>query len=552
MRERLALHASAAGVTILILAPLVRPGYVLSYDMVFVPRQALRLDLFAPAGALPRAVPEDAVVSLLSQVMPGWLLQRLVLVAMFYLAAWGAGRLVPAHCLLTRVVAAVGYAWTPFLAERLLIGQWGLLLAYAALPWLVAAAIGVRDQRPGALPRLIVAAAASAITPTGGLIALAVTAVLVLGQPVHRRALGAVSAVLVLNGPWLAASLLTAASGRSDPLGVPAFAARAENWAGPLAALAGTGGIWNAQTTPGSRASVLVPIVTAGLLVLAAFGVPVLWQRWPNGAAPRLAALAGGGLFIGLLGALPVTADGLQWLVEHVPGAGLLRDGQKYLMPYALGLAVCLALGVERLAGRLAPARRRAVLVAAALLPLAVLPDLALGVAGQLRPVGYPADWEQVSETIRANPGPVLSLPFDLYRAYPWNGLRPVIDPAPRYLPSDVLVDDTLRVGNLVVAGEDPRAAEVRDLLAEGAPVARTGVRWVLVQNDSGGTITPGALNDLHTVYNGQFLTLYENPAAAPPVPVPRRRWGIVLADVLAVTVLLVAIWYLPRHATAW
>ena len=144
------------------------------------------------------------------------------------------------------IVAGVGYAWTPFLAERLLLGQWGLLLAYTALPWLVAAAIGVREERPGALPRLILAAAASAITPTGGVIALGTTAVLTFarGQAWLRTGGIPVAAVFALNVPWLAAAALTSAGGRSDPAGVAAFAARGENWSGPFGALAGTGGIW--------------------------------------------------------------------------------------------------------------------------------------------------------------------------------------------------------------------------------------------------------------------------------------------------------------------
>jgi len=136
---------------VVVLAPLARAGYVLRYDMVFVPRQPLRWDLLAPGGTLPRAVPQDALVSLSALVAPGWLVQRLVLAGLLAAAAIGAGRLVPARRGLTRVVAAIGYAWTPFLAERLLIGQWGLLVCYAAMPWLIRAARDVRLGRPGAV-----------------------------------------------------------------------------------------------------------------------------------------------------------------------------------------------------------------------------------------------------------------------------------------------------------------------------------------------------------------------------------------------------------------
>ncbi|WBB55539.1 hypothetical protein [Verrucosispora sp. WMMD573] len=547
MRERLVPHAVAAAVATVVLAPLALPGYVLRYDMVFVPRPALSWEVVAPATALPRAVPQDAVVALASQLFPGWLLQRLVLVAILYLAALGAARLVPTQRLGVRVVAALGYAWTPYLAERLLIGQWGLLVAYAALPWLVRAAIGVRSGDRGALRRLLLAAAASAITPTGGLLALVVVTVLLVGryQGTARRALTGVGTTLLLNAPWLVAGFVSSGTGRSDPAGVAVFAARSENWAGPLVALAGTGGIWNGQATPASRSGWLIPLATLLVLAVAGYGVPVLWRSWPRPVVGRLGLLAVASWLAAALGVLPGGAGLLGWLVTAVPGAGLLRDGQKLLVPYVLLLAVAGALGAERLAGRLADrfdlATGRVLLVGAALLPLAVLPDLAVGGAGRLRPVAWPADWDTVARLVDEQPGEVVSLPFQEYQSYTWNGGRVVIDPAPRYLGVPVLIDDTLRVDGTAVAGEDPRAARLRELLAAGEPVAAAGPRWVLVQRAAGPPPDSATLAGLRPAYAGDDLTLYENPAWRPATP--RSRPGLVgLAHLLAGTVVLVLV----------
>ncbi|MEV6812106.1 hypothetical protein [Micromonospora sp. NPDC051296] len=544
MRKRLVPHAVAAAVTAVVLAPLAWPGYVLRYDMVFVPRQALGWEVIAPVTALPRAVPQDAVVALANQLVPGWLLQRLVLVAIVYLAALGAARLVPTDRVAVRVVAALGYAWAPYLAERLLIGQWGLLVAYAALPWLVRAALGVRAGERGALRRLLLAAAVSAITPTGGLLALVVVTVLLAGR--YRGAARAVSigvgATVLLNAPWLVAGFTSHGDGRSDPAGVAVFAARAENWAGPLVSLAGTGGIWNGQATPASRAGWLVPLATVLVLAVAGYGVPLLRRRWPGSMVARLGLLAAGSWLAAALGVLPGGAALLGWLVADVPGAGLLRDGQKLLVPYALALAVAGALGAERLAGRLAArfdaATGRVLLVGAALLPVAVLPDLAFGGVGRLRPVTWPADWATVARLVDEQPGEVVSLPFQEYQSYAWNDGQVVIDPAPRYLGVPVLIDDTLRVGGTAVAGEDPRAARLRELLAAGEPVAAAGPRWVLVQRAAGPTPDPATLAGLRPAYAGGELTLYENPAWTPPPP-PARPGPVGLAHLLAGTVVL-------------
>jgi hypothetical protein len=296
-----------------------------------------------------------------------------------------------------------------------------------------------------------------------------------------------------------------------------------------------------------------VPIATAVILALAAFGYGVLSRRWPAGRVARLSVVAAGGFALALLGTLPWTANLLEWSVSHIPGAGLLRDGHKFLVPYALLLVLCTALGAERLAQRLAEPRARLLLLAMIAIPVAVMPDLAIGGAGQLRPVSYPADWDRVADVVGAAPGEVLTLPFSEYHTYLWNRGRTVIDPAPRYLPGDVLADDTLRVGDIVIAGENPRAAEVRRVLGAGGPVSQLGIRWVLVQHETGGSVPTGALAGLERVYTGRFLDLYRNPSTARARSAEwMRRISLAAAGITAALLLIAAGLSLRRTPTAW
>src|SRR4029453_8632928 len=89
-------------------------------------------------------------------------------------------------------VAGLVYGWSPYLAERLLIGHWTLLMAFAAPPWIARAARGVRNGEPRSLPRLVLACAPAALTPTGSLLAAGIVVALV-GR---RRMLLAGGAVL--------------------------------------------------------------------------------------------------------------------------------------------------------------------------------------------------------------------------------------------------------------------------------------------------------------------------------------------------------------------
>jgi hypothetical protein len=105
----------------------------------------------------------------------------------------------------------------------------------------------------------------------------------------------------------------------------------------------------------------------------------------------------------------------------------------------------------------------------------------------------------------------VLSLPLSEYRHYPWNHGRTVIDVAQRYLPAPVLRDDTLVVGQVAIAGENPRLPRVRQWL-RGEATLPVEITWVLVQGDPPATPPPG----LEPVYSGRSA-LYHNPGAGRP-----------------------------------
>jgi len=571
--------AVAAAVTAAVLLPVLGRGFVLSYDMVFVPRQALDRDDIGLGSALPRAVPVDAVVAVASRLVRGDVVQQVALAATLVLACVGAARAVPSESALARCVAGALYAWNPYVTERLVQGHWALLLGYALLPFVLTAAAGMRAGRPGATARTVLALGGAALTPTGGLLAVALAGTVVgwprrgrgrgrrllvehgtagsvpaaAPAPADRRYVGAASLVCaltrvvlagaVLNAPWWLPGLLHPAAGRSDPAGVAAFAARPDTWAGTAGSLLGLGGIWNAGVVPASRGWLLAPLLSALPLVALAAGWPLLRDRLGTAVARALAAAAAAGLALALAGSLGPGAAALRWAVQHLAGAGLLRDGQKFVAPLALLIALGAALGVERLRWRLPAPTRVAAGAAALLLPLLTTPDLAWGAAGQLRGAWYPPDWAAVHRTLAASaePGAVVALPYQPFRAFGWNRNRTVLDPAPRYLPGPVIVDDTLRVGGRPVAGEDLRARAVGAALARGEPLGPLGVGWLLVEHGTAGSVPAAALAAADLRYAGPDLSLYRvrEPVAPPPGP---PTAPVVLADAAAIALLVGAL----------
>jgi hypothetical protein len=455
-----------------LLGPALGPGYVLTYDMVWVPDLALRPDFLGLASGLPRAVPSDAVVAVLDEVLPGVLLQKLVLLGALAGGALGAGRLVGDR-VAVGLFAATLYGWNPFVVERLLIGHWPVLLGYAVLPWVVFAARQWRIE--GRLPaRLLWLLPIGSLSAGAGLVTASVLLAFAAGR--GRRRLAALL-VVAANAPWLAAGALHASSAVTDSSGAAAFALRNEGGLpGPLTALT-LGGVWNAEVVPSSREGVLAWVTLATLGALVALGAP----RWWRGTAARDRVAYVGCAAVGW--ALTVLGwgapDFVGWLVAEVPGGGLLRDGARFLALVAPLLVVTAAEGVAVIWRRVpatAPARM-SVAVAVTLAPVALLPDAAWGVASRVEAVSYPSSYGAARDAVaRATgdvPGDVLLLPLSSYRQPAWNGGRKVLNPLGRYLTPDYVASDVLVVSGVVVAGEDERARDAATALDAPTPEAR-------------------------------------------------------------------------------
>jgi hypothetical protein len=539
-------RAWALVLALLMLGPALGPGYVLSYDMVWVPDLALRPDFLGVGSGLPRAVPSDAVVAVLDELVPGMVLQKLVLLTCLVVGGWGAVHLAPKGSLAGALVGVSVYQWNPFVAERLLMGHWPVLLAYAVLPWVLRDARRMREE--GRLPgALLLTVPLGSLSVSAGLM----TAVVLLAFGLRRGRWtehARTAALLVAaNAPWLVSGLLHASDAVTDETGARVFALAGVGPApAPLVAL-GLGGIWNAEVVLPSRTTGLGIVWLVGLLLLGAFGARSWFRSQERRDVVAFAVCWG----VGLVAAVATWAvpDAAAWVMGNVPGAAVARDGGRLLALCAPALASLTAYGAAALVGRtgVAPARI-GLTVAATLFPLAVLPDAAFGMSGRLDAVSYPDDYEATREAVAQRldagvDGDVLVLPFTSYRAPEWNDGRKVLDPMGRYIPGDFVASDELSVSGTTVPGEDPRAQQVARVLAIPDEVERSdrlaeeGIGLVVTEEDAGG-VAPAI--DGEVVLATSSTEVVELEAAADPA-VPGAWWGwMTAAWVLFAAVLLV------------
>ncbi|GAA1165783.1 hypothetical protein CGLAUT_11165 [Corynebacterium glaucum] len=270
-------------------------------DMLVFDQMALTRASLGYGDLAARNVPQDALLGIVPWPM---LALRMIMVGAAIAAAVSAYRL--SRSSLGKAAAMTVLLWNPFVIERLLQGHWSLVAAAWLLP-----AVAFAPPAQATLAHWL-----ASLTPTGAIAAAT-----------FARGWRGILTTALTCAPWVVAGLLTPASATSSAASAALFAPRAETFVGTLGALLGLGGIWNADAVPESR-NLGFALFGIGLFAILALGWRAVNTRW--------LVLAG----IGFAIALASWAGLLAPLIETVPGAGLLRDSQKWLI---LTLPACTA-----------------------------------------------------------------------------------------------------------------------------------------------------------------------------------------------------------------
>ena len=244
--------------------------------------------------ALPRAVPSDAVVAVLDElVCPACCCRRSCCWARWSSPGSAALRLAGRYAGRPASPRSASTVWNPFVVERLWLGHWTVLLGLRrrCRGWCVEGA-GCAADEPGRRAALAAAAAGRRLSASAGTDAAAL-ALLVPGVAWRRRRrnLLLVAACLAANAPWLVAGLLHACHGHLDRgrVGLRARSPRGRcraRW--PRSPWAGSG---TPRWCPASRHSLLLAVVaTVALAAAAAYGLRPLRRRLGD----RTTAVAGG------------------------------------------------------------------------------------------------------------------------------------------------------------------------------------------------------------------------------------------------------------------
>ena len=492
--------------SLLVMGPLLLPGFVLTMDMVFTP--VLRMPDHVDNTWL-----FYALLHVLNLVVPADAIEKVMLLASLVLSGAGAYRILRLlrpngeKTVTTAIyIAATFYMINPFVYDRFMSGQYGVLLGYSLLPWF-AVSLKKFIHQPGwrsvlSLTGWAVAMSIVSIHSLGWALVLVLCALAMcvrdrqrLQNIVKFGAVG-ISIFAIASAYWILptvvgqgriANSLSTFSGSERQ----AFATVDPNGTTELGAILGLQGFW--QETAGLF---IVPIdatpqwgwVQVVLLLVIGCGV---WRTWK--AQRRVALYATSVSIISIILALGVGGD---WLATHVPFFAGFREPQKFVALLALMYAYFMVEGIAWLLGKLALWQKRAIYPAAAvtlLLVLAYTSPMLWGFYGQIQPVRYPDDWFAMNKVLNKQPntGSVLFLPWHLYMSFDFSG-RIIANPAANFFDRPIVSSDDPEVAGVAPQTRNATRERIQQAIlpaaARGEPVTTQlralGVGYVLLDKD--------------------------------------------------------------------
>lgn len=503
-----------AALSLLILGPLLKPGYILLLDYVVGPHPKFLID----GDAAYNSWPVFTLLYSLSKIIPSWLVQKTVLFGVLFTAGIAMHIVVPVKSQGARYFAGTLYMVNPFVFARLQAGHIGLLLGYSIAPFVAFAFL--RFLREPDIKNAIKAGLWLTILALFSLHSLFVLLILAIGLGVfalnNRRdrdylshlAKGFVVFLLVfliLNAFWLVPFVF----GRSpvssiDIRHVKDFETRPDGQFGVIFSVAGMHGFWHTQMFNLKKAVPVWPVLFLLILALAVYGL-ISAVRDEDLRLPAIVLALTTALAVPLAAGTASWAvkDVWLWMFNHVPFFKGYREPQKFVALIALTYAYLGAVGVDNII-RQAGKRYKGgflrhlpvVFVLSAIITVVIYTyPMFWGLGGEMRSVGYPDSWYRANEIMQKDPteGKALFLPWHLYMRFRFNHVyRVVANPADQFFQRPVIRGDNLELKEVYTTSKDPASRKVEESIDKGknglsvAPdLSRLGVRYVvLAKND--------------------------------------------------------------------
>ncbi|MDX9893365.1 MAG: hypothetical protein RB292_03025 [Patescibacteria group bacterium] len=477
---------------IVILWQILLPGYILTLDLIATPH----FKVFLEPGVIHNNLLFQYFWQLLNLALPGWLIQKIYLFLTIFLAGFLAWRFLPLPGKsIARLWAGLFYMANPFVYERFLAGQIGILVAYALLPWVVFSASNLfKDQRWRFLVGLFFGLWLLSIFSLHFL-AMAIIFILLLAfvhlisliwskkfklfaQLILQLVILGLALALV-SSYWLVPAVKNYSNSNLNNFNQVDFQAFVTSSHDPLGAefnVLSLHGFWG-EVKPWAgyfiwpKDHYIFWLAMFGLLcLLSARGV--IESYFKNRSLFFLFGLTALGGLVFSLGLAPGIFQSLnQWLFDHIWFWSGFRDTQKWSAWLVLAFAYFGGLGVYAV-GEFVQAKKpkQLQIVSVGLMLVVVFFTYPIwgGFSRQLKSIWYPASWQQVAEIIdhQNSDSRILFLPWHQYLSLDFNQSLVSQNPAKAFFGSRIVQSHNAELDGVDSANAEPLVSEIEQILA--------------------------------------------------------------------------------------
>lgn len=525
------------GLSLIILLPLLLPGYILTLDLVFTPN-------FAWPADVTNTYPLQIMLWLAHWIIPGDVIEKIILFLILLLSGAGMHKLVrqlkfgPTISADTARIAAyfagMFYMINPFTYSRFMAGQWMVLLGYALVPFFVATLLRLvaAPTRKTALQLTLWALAIITVSlHHAGILLLLSVLIAVIAMVKYwqkktqlRCFLGYLFAggllVIAASSFWLLPAVLGQGSivqvvASFDQTDAAAFATNGHGALGAIGQVIRLQGFWAESRQLYALPQSLMPMWGVVFLLLWALVIFGGVKAWRN--SRTIVLVAAGCIIVGIiLAATPV----MLWLSQWLPFARGYREPHKFASLIVIGYSILGAFGTAYM---LTWARKRfkengsrAATIAFLLLPLALTPTMLWGFAGQLTPRAYPDEWYEMNKTLKATTANdrVLFLPWHQYAHYDFSE-RVMANPAEKFFEVPMIISDDPEFRHVSPTVPDDEKRAVSAALKHPADLPRVlashNIHYILLakEKNQGDYSYLDTLPGIHVLNKTTKLTLY-------------------------------------------
>jgi hypothetical protein len=530
--------------SIVVLFPLLKPGYIFTLDstQTFTNPISRFFGLGQGVMATSAGIPVDLLNFLFGRVFPPWIFEKILLLGIFLLAGLGAHRLVGSKGI-GPYFAGVLYVINPFTYIRFMAGQWGLLWAYAIMPFAVKAFLEAWDKA-----RFKAALKLALLAPLVGLLDihgffLLILIVIILSvirlvrdrrEQLKLRQIGktmamSIAVFLLLNLYWIIPALTSQSTlisqiGQADML---FFAPHATSALGTMFDVASLWGFWRIGYFVTGN---FIPFWWAFfviILFLTIFGG--LFQKYKEQWFTLSFAIIGIIAFLLAVGAASsLTSPMFNWLWQNVPFFNGFRDSQKFTALLCLVYAVLGGLGVNELIRNWGGwQKRKTITIIFSIFTSVIVLTYGFpifGFHGQLKTTDYPKGWYSVNEYLNEDKADfnVLFLPWHEYMDFSWLPTqdKDLSNPAQQFFDKHIIAGDNMESGGIYSQSTNPISKYVEFLLSKGTEVSNLGellaplnVKYIILVNEADYQLYAYVYKqkDLKIVKEEPGITLFEN-----------------------------------------